>query len=137
VHRRRLFHIEPAFWAVHIWVVAPDIRVTVEGVDRHADHRSCGEETATDNEAACAEEYHNTQILTSRGLTFGNYTWEAKCNGREDAQSLFDASVEVRKVLHLLACCHGVVIHPVLIKLLLETRLNSGISRKMVDDNSD
>jgi hypothetical protein len=137
VHRRRLFHIEPAFRAVHIWVIAPDIWVTVEGVDRHTDHRSCGEETATDNEAAYTEEYYNTQTFTSRELTFGNYTWEANRNGRVDAQPLFDASVEVRKVLHLQACCHGVVIHPVLIQLLLETRLNNGIFRKMVDDSSD
>jgi hypothetical protein len=97
----------------------------VEGVDRHADHGSCGEETATKNKAACAEEYHNTQIFTSRGRTFRNYTREAKRNGRVDAQPLFDTSVEVREVLHLLACCHEVVIHPVLItgKLFLETRL--------------
>ena len=117
---RGLVLLEPALGPERVGVLAPDVRIAVDGVRRDGEHRALGEEAAADGHAAR-----------------GDNAREADARRGVHAERLVDDRLEVREALDGLEGRDGVVVISERgVKLLLELELHALVLREVVCDRA-
>ena len=83
---------KPTFWAIFFDVLAPDGRITMDGIARDADNRAFWEE-----------------VTKYRHFASRHNTWETKRRSGMQAETFADTGIEIRQAFDLITSGDGLV----------------------------